>query len=171
MINYVTVMRRSDQKACINIQKRTFPRLQTYTDFASEVSKVNSLYLVAHLEKCSGLTPNQNAVTNDLCECKTSSKNVTGFIGSWSASDEIQIIEFMVHPKFRGFGIGRLLLTSLIDKADLLKSKLITLEVRESNKNALSLYKKFGFKISGVRKNYYSNRTEDAILMNLELKS
>ena len=137
MINYVTVMKRSDQKACVNIQKRTFPRLQTYTNFAREISKVNSLYLVAHLEKCSDLTPNQNAVTNDLCECKNSPKNVTGFIGGWSASDEIQIIEFMVDPKFRVFGIGRLLLTSLIDKAGSLKSKLITLEVRESNENAM----------------------------------
>ena len=50
-------------------------------------------------------------------------------------------------------------------------SKLITLEVRASNNPAINLYKKFGFEICGNRKNYYSNKTEDAILMSLDLTS
>ena len=84
-------------------------------------------------------------------------------------ADEIQIVDFIVDEPFRGRGIGQLLLTSLIEVACSVKSKLITLEVRASNKPAINLYSRFGVKICGRRKNYYVNKTEDALLMNLEI--
>lgn len=84
---------------------------------------------------------------------------------------QIQIIDFVVAPEFRRFGIGWLLLDSLIEHARSFRSKLVTLEVRSSNDAALNLYKKFGFEVCGRRKSYYSNKTEDAILMKLELES
>jgi len=161
----------SDQGACLNIQRRAFPELKSYTDFAKEFGKDHSIYLVTYFEQCQVQVQQKIKLSNYLCECSTNATNVSGFIGSWRVADQIQIIDFVVEPEFRRFGIGWLLLASLIEHAGSFRSKLVTLEVRASNDAAINLYKKFGFEICGHRKSYYSNKTEDAILMNLELGS
>ncbi|MAO89313.1 MAG: ribosomal-protein-alanine N-acetyltransferase [Dehalococcoidia bacterium] len=169
--NRVRHMNISDQGACLNIQRRAFPKLKSYTDFAKEFGKDHSIYLVTYFEQCQVQVQQKIKLSNYLCECSTNATNVSGFIGSWRVADQIQIIDFVVAPEFRRFGIGWLLLASLIEHAGSFRSKLVTLEVRASNDAAINLYKKFGFEICGHRKSYYSNKTEDAILMNLELES
>lgn len=96
--------------------------------------------------------------------CLEDSK-VLGFAGSWLIASEGQITNIAVHPNSRGKGIGKYLMKKLIF---VLKNKGctdITLEVRKSNIIAQNLYKSLGFKEEGIRKNFYEDNKEDAIIM------
>ncbi|MBU3195082.1 ribosomal protein S18-alanine N-acetyltransferase [Clostridium algidicarnis] len=90
---------------------------------------------------------------------------IVGFGGTWIIIDESHITNIAVHPRFRGLGIGELILKSLIDlgKPHFISS--MTLEVRASNVVAISLYNKFGFKEEGRRKRYYEDNGEDALIL------
>jgi ribosomal-protein-alanine N-acetyltransferase len=90
---------------------------------------------------------------------------VIGFIGVWIVLDEGHITNIAVHPEYRGIGIGDKLLNNLIYLCRNLEIKNITLEVRKSNIIAQNLYKKYGFLEQGIRKKYYANNNEDAIIM------
>ena len=90
---------------------------------------------------------------------------VVGFVGIWIIVGEGNITNIAVHPDYRGNGIGDKLLSSLINLCYDLNCSLINLEVRESNYKAQNLYKKFGFNIDGIRKGYYEDNKENAILM------
>jgi ribosomal-protein-alanine N-acetyltransferase len=81
--------------------------------------------------------------------------------------DELHIHNFAIDPQFRRRGHGMILLWFLLKIASLNGISSCHLEVRRSNISAISLYKKFGFKVVGVRKQYYVNENEDAILMSL----
>lgn len=90
---------------------------------------------------------------------------VVGFVGVWIVVGEASITNIAVHPAYRGNGIGSKLLSSLINLCSDLNCTLINLEVRESNYSAQNLYKKYGFTIDGIRKGYYEDNKENAILM------
>lgn len=91
--------------------------------------------------------------------------NIIGYAGMWKVFDEGHITNVAVHPEFRGSGIGSMLVAKLIEIAAREEILSMTLEVRKSNLEAQSLYEKFGFKIEGVRKSYYADNGEDAIIM------
>ena len=74
-----------------------------------------------------------------------------------------------VHPDYRRRGVGRYLLTTMIHNAREKGFRRVTLEVRKSNSAAQRLYQSLGFVGNGVRRGYYSNDGEDALLMVLEL--
>ena len=90
---------------------------------------------------------------------------VTGFVGLWIMVDEAHVINIAVREPCRGQGIGELLLISAIDTAVALDAKVVTLEVRASNSVAQNLYAKYGFKNVGMRRGYYTDNREDAIIM------
>lgn len=85
--------------------------------------------------------------------------------GMWVVLDEAHITNIAVHPQFRGRGLGWLTLTALEARARELEASRMTLEVRVSNHVARRLYEKAGFRGTGVRRNYYSDTGEDAIVM------
>lgn len=85
------------------------------------------------------------------------------------APDEGQITNIAVMEGFRGKGFGNAILTFLIDAARARRCEMISLEVRESNAAAISLYEKHGFFIAGKRKRFYKAPVEDALVMILEL--
>lgn len=93
---------------------------------------------------------------------------VAGFAGLWIMAGEAHIINIAVRQSYRRKGLGELLLISLIDLAGELNSFLITLEVRASNTAAQSLYHKYGFSQTGLRRGYYSDDKEDAVIMTVE---
>ncbi len=93
---------------------------------------------------------------------------IIGFAGLWIIADEAHVTAIAVREKYRGRKIGALLLVALSDMAVQLKARSITLEVRVSNKVAQNLYSKFGFKEVGVRRGYYTDNREDAVLMSTE---
>ncbi|EOR21343.1 MULTISPECIES: ribosomal protein S18-alanine N-acetyltransferase [Clostridium] len=93
------------------------------------------------------------------------SNSVIGFIGAWIVMGEADITNIAVHPNYRNLTIGSKLLSSLISLCENLDCSLINLEVRSSNIPAQNLYKKFLFIENGLRKGYYTDNKEDAVLM------
>jgi len=104
------------------------------------------------------------ATTND----DKDRKKILGMIVIYLIEDEAHVATFAVHPEHRRNGVGwRLLLHALKDTCQEGATHAF-LEVRAGNESAVKLYEKFGFVRVGVRKNYYSDNHEDAILMNLD---
>lgn len=90
---------------------------------------------------------------------------VVGFVGTWIVLDESHITNIAVHPNHREQGIASKLLEELLNYCKNQGCISYTLEVRSSNIAAQSLYEKHGFKQNGIRKRYYEDNNEDAILM------
>lgn len=95
---------------------------------------------------------------------------IIGYAGFWNVSGEGDITNIAVDERYRRRYIGSALLETLIKKAVSLKIELLTLEVRKSNIAAQRLYAKYGFEEIGIRKGYYSNNREDALIMTKTLQ-
>jgi len=93
------------------------------------------------------------------------SMTLAGYAGLWLVVDEAHITTIAVRPEFRGAGLGELLLASMVEAALDISARWVTLEVRVTNTPAQSLYRKYGFHDAGVRKGYYSDNNEDALIM------
>lgn len=94
-----------------------------------------------------------------------SGEQVVGYIGMWLVLDDAQITNIAVHPCYRSHNVGRLLMLEMIKRAVLRGITRMTLEVRPSNLIARHLYTTMGFVEKGVRKRYYTDNNEDAIIM------
>lgn len=94
-----------------------------------------------------------------------SKHDIIGISGFWIMVDEAHINTIAVRNAYRRQGIGEWLLIFLIDMAKQLQANTITLEVRVSNKEAQELYRKYGFREVGIRRRYYTNDGEDALIM------
>ncbi|MDF2503503.1 MULTISPECIES: ribosomal protein S18-alanine N-acetyltransferase [Clostridium] len=90
---------------------------------------------------------------------------VIGYGGMWLILDEGHITNIAVAPKYRCMGAGNVILKSLIDICEKEQINSLTLEVRMTNTIAQKLYNKFGFVSEGIRKNYYADNNEDALIM------
>lgn len=93
-----------------------------------------------------------------------------GYVGCQTVLDEGYITNVAVSPDCRRQGIARALIAELTDKAHAARLAFVTLEARASNVPAIALYEGAGFGRVGVRKNFYTAPTEDAVLMTLFLK-
>ncbi|ACX51321.1 ribosomal-protein-alanine acetyltransferase [Ammonifex degensii KC4] len=93
---------------------------------------------------------------------------VVGYGGMWIVADEGHITNIAVHPDYRLRGVGREILKELIRRAREKGLSRMTLEVRPSNAVARHLYRSLGFVEKGIRKRYYRDNDEDAIIMWLE---
>jgi len=91
-------------------------------------------------------------------------ERVLGYIGVQEICGEAYITNIAVFEEFRGSGIGRALLKRAADGAKERNCEFITLEVRKSNSAAIALYKSEGFEEVGIRKNFYTAPSEDAVL-------
>lgn len=90
---------------------------------------------------------------------------VVGYCGAWLIIDEVHITNIAILPEYRGMKLGEALLRKVMENFKKMGAKTMTLEVRVSNTPALSLYKKLGFQEGGIRKNYYTDNMEDALVM------
>lgn len=90
---------------------------------------------------------------------------VIGYCGSWVVVDEVHITNVAIHPDYRGQKLGEALMRNMIEVGIGLGAVSMTLEVRVSNHVAQSLYRKLGFQDGGIRKNYYTDLQEDALVM------
>ncbi len=132
----------SDLNEIENILFSDFDDFWNINIFRSELLNPNSKYIVAKINN-----------------------KIVGYAGIWKAVDVVHITNIVTAKKFRNQGIGSSLLSKLIEMAISEKDiNSITLEVNSNNIPAQKLYKKFGFKVVGLRKKYYNN-TEDAIIM------
>ena len=143
-------------------KKRIYPeRLSTRTlDGAAELEKLcfsqpwskNSLELLTKEGIGVGMT----------CSCDG---KICAYGGMIIAVDEGQITNIATHPDYRRRGYGRAVVESLIKYAKNNRLDSISLEVRESNRAAIDLYSKLGFKVEGKRKDFYTKPTENALIM------
>ncbi|MFP3121464.1 ribosomal protein S18-alanine N-acetyltransferase [Ectobacillus funiculus] len=90
---------------------------------------------------------------------------IIGYCGMWLILDESHITNIAILPEYRGRNLGEVLLNEVIEKAKKLGAHSMTLEVRVSNEIAQKLYRKFGFLNGGIRKRYYTDNYEDALVM------
>lgn len=111
----------------------------------------------------------EKEILNSLANYRVITVNdeVVAYGGFWKIIDEADINNIAVKKEHRGKGFGKMLMNALIEDAKKQNIKAMTLEVRVTNKSAIALYKKLGFKEAGIRKNYYSDK-EDALIMWLE---
>lgn len=87
-----------------------------------------------------------------------------GYIGGWMVTDELQVVSLAVRPDARRRGVADRMLRHLFGHAGGPVERAY-LEVRRSNKAAIAMYERFGFRLLGVRKDYYEHPKEDALLM------
>lgn len=143
------------------------------------IEKMTSAHIeeIAKLEKECFSTPwSEDGLKSELdnnfarffvafCEGK-----IAGYIGSHNILGEVYITNVAVFPEFRRNGVGNRLVEFFVNQMKSENAEFITLEVRESNSNAISLYEKCGFQKVGQRKDFYEKPKENAILMTYLVK-
>ncbi|MBO7251991.1 MAG: ribosomal protein S18-alanine N-acetyltransferase [Oscillospiraceae bacterium] len=130
---------------------------------------------VAELEKiCFSAPWSENSVASELSNplalwlVAEIDGSFAGYVGSQTVMDESDVMNVAVHPDFRRRGIAEALITGLVERLKEKGSRCLTLEVRASNVPAIRLYEKLGFSQIGLRKNYYRNPKEDALILRKE---
>jgi len=126
-----------------------------------EIKNKHSICLVATLKETASLSEGSGSTPIGL---------VIGHVTMRHIINEGHINNIVVGLKYRRLGVASLLMETLFQEAKVREMIGLTLEVRVSNKAALSLYNNFGFIIEGHRKNYYSHPNEDAAIMWKEFK-
>ena len=165
----VEPMQLADVPTVASIERDVFPMPWAASAFAYEVqANPNSYYLVARYRQSPVALSFQGKLTSALHRLvgRRRSSEILGYAGFWFMANQAHISTLAVAPRYLHRGIGELLLVGLIDWACKVRATTITLEVRASNLVAQSLYHKYGFETTGVRKGYYSDNGEDALVMN-----
>ena len=138
---------------------------------------VQDVPAVAHIDQLSFSLPwpehsfHYEVSDNRVARCfvaEAEDGRIAAMIVSWVVIDELHIATIATHHEFRRQGIGTLILKSALKDASADAVRRAFLEVRASNEAAISMYRKFGFEITGRRAKYYKDNGEDAILMTLE---
>jgi ribosomal-protein-alanine N-acetyltransferase len=96
---------------------------------------------------------------------RKANRDIVGFCSFWRILDELHINNLAVAPAYRRARAATELLTRVLEDGAKLGAKRATLEVRRSNESAQQLYERFGFSVAGVRRAYYSNPVEDALVL------
>jgi len=107
----------------------------------------------------------QNLAVCHIYVARTDEYHVAGFCAFWLVVDEIHINNIAIRPTLRGQGMGTALLHHVLQEGRRLGARRATLEVRTSNRDAQRLYERLGFSAAGVRRRYYSNPVEDAVIL------
>jgi [ribosomal protein S18]-alanine N-acetyltransferase len=135
-------MRMEDIPRVMEIERVCFATPWHESAYITEVSNRSAYYVVACWED-----------------------RVIGYAGMWVIMDEAHITTIGVDPPCRGHKVGELLLLALIDEAMSRGARRATLEVRQSNEVAQNLYRKYDFAPAALRRGYYSDNHENALVM------
>ena len=178
------LLRSEDIGQVLEIEKEAFSPLWVSTPFKRELSNRYACYLVV----CDAAAHDREQLEDVPEDAESSSvwgrvvnaarrlvpgtqsepltdESVSGFVSVWYQGEEAHITEIAVREKMRGNGLGELLLIGSLREACKYGSKVMTLEARVSNFIAQRLYEKYGFKSVGIRKGYYADNREDAVIM------
>lgn len=142
----IRLANKEDAWAMYQVEKNSFATPWSYDNFAENVRHGLSVYFLAEY-----------------------SGQVVGFGGMLIVMEEAHIMNVAVLPNFRKKGIGRALLQAMIAEAGRRNASAMFLEARVSNQIARSLYRSAGFAEIAVRKEYYTDTREDAVIMRLEI--
>ena len=130
---------------------------------------------VAQLEKlCFSAPGSENSISSELTNplscwlVALDGDRVAGYVGSQTVLDESDMMNIAVDLQYRRQGIAQALVEELVKCLARKGSRCLTLEVRASNAGAIALYGKLGFVQVGLRKNYYRNPREDAMILRKE---
>lgn len=107
----------------------------------------------------------QNRSVCHIFLVRTAECPVAGFCAFWLVFDEVHINNVAMRPRFRAQGIGTALLQWVLAEARRLGARRATLEVRASNEGARRLYERLGFYVAGIRRSYYTDPVEDALIL------
>ena len=138
----VSPLRRRDLRAVLRIEQRTSSTPWSLGLFLAEVRREDRLYLAAR-----------------------DGHRLVGYAGMLLIGSDGHVTTISVDPDRQGGAVGTRLLLALVRSAADEGIEAVTLEVRASNEPALALYRRFGFAPAGVRKDYYSDPTEDALVL------
>ncbi len=138
-------MQERDLKAVLEIERLSFSRPWPESSFSGEIQNLHISYpsVIVHRP-------------DDL---------IIGYVIFWFVAGEAQISNFAIHPDFRSRGVGESVLRQTLDTVRRMGAAHVVLEVRPSNTPARHLYSKFGFVPLGLRKNYYRDPSEDALVL------
>ena len=139
-------MTAEDVRKVAEIEKMSFSTPWSETSFYAEVHNIHSFAKVAELEN-----------------------KIVGYICIRQVNDECHLLDLAIHPDHRGKGIATALFNNIMEALKPGKCRTFFLEVRTSNEAARKMYEKFGFNIVGIRKKYYINPTDDAVIMMMEI--
>lgn len=183
-------LRAEDIEQVIEIEREAFTPLWLGTSFKRELNNRYARYLVACRPEQTGPAWDNSPAVSAEKEIRPADASlwarmvrgvrervgkepapngkppdVVGYVGIWFQGNEAHITEIAVREELRGRGIGELLLIGSVRTALENGSTVLTLEARVSNFIAQRLYEKYGFKQAGIRKGYYSDNREDAVIM------
>ena len=181
-------LRLEDISCVAKVERQAFPTLWPPTPFKRELDNRLAKYLIAWEPKPSDATHSNRSEpaespdishrsflgralgifrgrrppdkTPEDADCA-----LLGFVGLWFMSGEAHITGIAVEEASRGKGIGELLLIGSIELAMVRNATVMSLEARVSNFVAQALYEKYGFQNVGIRKGYYTDNREDAVIM------
>jgi ribosomal-protein-alanine N-acetyltransferase len=143
LVVHVVPMRRRHLRAVMRIEAETHPRPWSLSLFMSEMAlRTTRAYFVARVDN-----------------------TVVGYVGLMMSAEEGHITTIAVDPRWHRRKIGTRLLLVAARDAIRRGARALTLEVRMSNRPAQEMYRAFGFRPAGVRKNYYVETNEDALIM------
>ncbi len=139
----ISPMRRRHVRSVLRIEEQVYPRPWTSALFLSELAlRSTRAYFVARV-----------------------GKEIVGYAGVMISFEDSHVTTIAVNPAWHRHGIGTRLLVALVRESLVRGAQHMTLEVRMTNKGAQNLYRRFGFAPVGVRKNYYPETNEDALVM------
>jgi ribosomal-protein-alanine N-acetyltransferase len=161
-------MKWDDVPRVMEIERRSFSLPWSSNTYRHELlENANGHYYVLQRR-----TPERNSQRRGwlarLTRPRAPDASIVGYGGFWCIADEAHISTIAVEPEWRGRGLGEYLLASLIEQAIALGARQVTLEVRESNRVAQSLYRKYGFRVTGHRPRYYQDNQENALIMGVD---
>lgn len=165
-------MRLEDLEEVLAIEQMVFPVPWSLRAYRWELTSNNhACYLVVRRRQPEGeqAPPGLRRGIRRVFGGITDRSPVLAYGGFWLIVDEAHIGTLAVHPNRRRRGLGSLLLAALLDKAVEMGAVVATLEVRVSNVAAQNLYHTFGFERVGLRRNYYQDSGEDALIMTTPL--
>jgi ribosomal-protein-alanine N-acetyltransferase len=164
-------MTEHDIPQVMDIEREAFPSSWPQTAYKRELQNKAARYLViTEPQDAASASPPASGVWGTLRRIvggdhAPTDEHLLGFIGVWLMVGEAHIVTVAVRDEERRRGIGERLLLACIEMARDYDQEVITLEVRASNTAARRLYEKYGFAQAGVRKRYYSDNHEDAVIM------
>ena len=156
----------------LELDQLCFGNLWTLDGYQRELDSPNSdllgLFISPHTSCLNGApapSSQSPAEGTDQRSDRTALAPLLGMGCLWAILEEAHITILAVHPHYQRQGLGQVLLIALLMAAERRGLERATLEVRASNKSALSLYQKFGFKTAGRRRRYYQDTGEDALIL------
>ena len=186
MVYAIRRMEKEDLRQVSDIDREVFPSQWPPPNYRQELNNKIARYIIAYD------TARTNVVSTEKPHNSTSgflalftpwgkkdekreresylfkSQYIIGFSGIWMMVGESHITNIAVRQQYHRQGIGELLLIATVDLSRELKAESMTLEVRESNTVAQNLYSKYGFTQVGLRRGYYLDNRENAIIMSTE---